>query len=123
MTVFKDRLYFAAEDTNGVELWVYDGTTAPTMLADIGLGTRNCPMCSGPTSGTQVVMSSFPVRGFCRILRVRAAMHWPLLPFMCGLSPVNRTALSLAPRAAHDCFAGVSDGVQGQAPFCCRGVE
>ena len=38
-TVFDGQLYFAAEgDTNGTELWAYDGTNAPSMVADLRSG-------------------------------------------------------------------------------------
>ena len=36
LTVFNNELYFRAYDgTNGDELWKYDGTNAPSMVADI----------------------------------------------------------------------------------------
>ena len=40
LTVFNNELYFGADDgTNGYELWKYDGVNAPSMVADINLGS------------------------------------------------------------------------------------
>ena len=42
LTVFNNELYFSANDgTNGYELWKYDGTNAPSMVADINSGSGN----------------------------------------------------------------------------------
>ena len=42
MTVFEGKLYFTATDgTNGVELWVYDGTNPASMVQDIRLGANS----------------------------------------------------------------------------------
>jgi len=38
LTVYNNKLYFSADDgTHGHELWVYDGTNTPTMVADINI--------------------------------------------------------------------------------------
>ena len=40
LTVFNNELYFRADDgTNGNELWKYDGTNAPSMVANINPGS------------------------------------------------------------------------------------
>ena len=42
LTVFNNELYFSAYDaTNGNELWKYDGTNAPSMVANINPGSGN----------------------------------------------------------------------------------
>ena len=42
LTVFNNELYFSAYDaTNGYELWKYDGTNAPSMVANINPGSGN----------------------------------------------------------------------------------
>ena len=39
LVVYNNKLYFGADDgTSGMELWVYDGTNTPTMVADIRPG-------------------------------------------------------------------------------------
>jgi len=54
-TKFNDRLYFAAEDGNGRELWSTDGTAEGTQLvADLVLGSSNygVPFSSSPANLT-----------------------------------------------------------------------
>jgi ELWxxDGT repeat protein len=42
ITVFNNKMYFAADDgVNGRELWVYDGTNAPTMLTNLNAGSAS----------------------------------------------------------------------------------
>merc|ERR1719454_2231665 len=44
LTVFANELYFQAiNDTNGEELWKYDGTASPSMVADINPGGSSYP--------------------------------------------------------------------------------
>ena len=67
--VFNNKLYFAAaDDASNMEMWVYDGTNAPTQVADIYSGTTG----------------SFPVRSL--LLNTSQA---PQLPFtqMASLTP------------------------------------
>ena len=38
--MFDNQLYFEANDgTHGLELWTYDGTNSPSMVADIASGS------------------------------------------------------------------------------------
>ena len=42
MTVFNDKLYFAADDgINGAELWSYDKTNGAVLIADIRAGSNS----------------------------------------------------------------------------------
>ena len=44
LTVFNNELYFGADDgTNGIELWKYDGTNTPSMVADISSTGSSSP--------------------------------------------------------------------------------
>jgi ELWxxDGT repeat protein len=45
-TVFKDKLYFCADDgKHGYELWVYDGNSPPSLVADIYRGKKSSYPC------------------------------------------------------------------------------
>ena len=48
--VYNNKLYFVAnEGTHGAELWVYDGTNTPTMVADIKQGSDGSYPVRPPT--------------------------------------------------------------------------
>ena len=50
LTVYNNKLYFVAnEGTHGAELWVYDGTNTPTMVADIKQGSDGSYPVRPPT--------------------------------------------------------------------------
>lgn len=125
MTPFKDKLYFVAQEpTHGRELWVYDGTTAPSMVADLYPGSNGISLrtadaaatgvevCHTEVCVTDAVNWGNPVRAqlsaLCTCARQcvgRCARAWSLL--------VHRTVpRSAQPHAAYVRFAGLYDCLQ-----------
>jgi ELWxxDGT repeat protein len=121
-TVINNKAYFSASDgIHGGELWVYDGTNLPAMIADI----RHGPMGSNPSdllgyNNKLYFTADDSVSG--RELWVYDGINPPEMIFDIFQGPGSSYPMYLAGFKGKVCF-GADDGIHGRELWCYDGIN